>query len=167
VVCPSGCNFQAARHSAEVKRPVGAFTADGDGVKCSGGVLCTGVLCTDGVRGFTHQRGAILLTPRGVPLSTPRVLQNIPATGVLGYKKSFIGTIYPKTHPRLGLQPYFLLAILVFDPVTSVAHQPRILADTFALERMFLSRKFSRVQSSLNSGWTAMMRVCGCPGAHC
>jgi hypothetical protein len=53
-------------HSAGVKRPVGAFRADGDGVKRSGGVLCT-----DGVRGFTYQPGVTLLTSRGVPLSTP------------------------------------------------------------------------------------------------
>jgi hypothetical protein len=61
-----GVTSSRRAHSAGVKRPVGAFRADGDGVKHSGGVLCT-----DGVRRFTHQRGVTLLTPRGVPLSTP------------------------------------------------------------------------------------------------
>jgi hypothetical protein len=61
-----GVTSRCGAQSAGVKRPVGAFRADGDGVKRSGGVLCT-----DGVRGFTHQRGLTLLTPRGVPLSTP------------------------------------------------------------------------------------------------
>jgi hypothetical protein len=53
-------------HYAGVTRPVGAFRADGEDVKCSGAVLCT-----DGVWGFTHQPGVTLLTPRGVPLSKP------------------------------------------------------------------------------------------------
>jgi hypothetical protein len=61
-----GVTSRRYAHSAGVKRPVGAFSADGDGVRRSGGVLCT-----NGVRGFTYQWGVTLLTPRGVPLSTP------------------------------------------------------------------------------------------------
>jgi hypothetical protein len=52
-------------HSAGVKHLVGALRAYRVGVKRSGGVICA-----DGVRGFTHQRGFTLLTPRGVPLSS-------------------------------------------------------------------------------------------------
>jgi hypothetical protein len=61
-----GENSSRRAHSAGVKRLVGVLRADGIGVKRLGGVLCA-----DGVRYFTHQWGFTLLTPRGVPLSTP------------------------------------------------------------------------------------------------